>query len=474
MEVFEELIEIAKRFERASALGDRRDVTLPLKAVQVAADEIKRSFCGSWLGYHSRVYYDRLMPPPPGAHFSQEWGLKDTSFSSFGSSGQWREYGFEQIKSIIQTKAGNPDLGPARKAAQDANALFNRAKSDAISILHDELDKKADIFLKDLKDQLEKIEPLSKGGVADRWSPKGQIVTRDMLALGQKLQVPPHLDVLAELGSIRHSFAICKMAAEICEKASAHLERKTRRRNATKSVSQDELGDLGFGLTKKEEWVTAAGALHLLRFTMGQATATIAICERANDGMIKTKAERFIRDKKVSDNVELPGEFWWARGEEALKQNWITGDFETWIGQTHYLRAYGVRFLKSDILKMIPKIEEASDLGSDADLVAPASDRVVRIDHNSRDYTQAIREIDELEHQLRGWNEYPDSEDKEQQLAELEASKSLLRSVRVRVEALFAIVFKALTYIAKKFTDHAIGAAAKGVLALIGKLTGLW
>lgn len=103
-----------------------------------------------------------------------------------------------------------------------------------------------------------------------------------------------------------------------------------------------------------EAWVSAAGAIDLLQFTLGHGAATIAICERANDGMIKAKAERFIRGDMPSDNVELPLEFWWARGQSALKQNWMTGDFETWIDHKLLLKAYGVRFLRSDIEKMIP------------------------------------------------------------------------------------------------------------------------
>lgn len=50
----------------------------------------------------------------------------------------------------------------------------------------------------------------------------------------------------------------------------------------------------------------------------------------------------------------VPKEFWWAEGREALKQNWITGDFETWINHRKRLRAFGVSFYRNDIKKMIP------------------------------------------------------------------------------------------------------------------------
>jgi hypothetical protein len=68
------------------------------------------------------------------------------------------------------------------------------------------------------------------------WSPKGQMIIRDMVALGQGTQIPPHIDVLADIASIHHSFAICKEVASICEKAASHLERKNRRNKTANRV----------------------------------------------------------------------------------------------------------------------------------------------------------------------------------------------------------------------------------------------
>jgi predicted nucleotide-binding protein len=45
---------------------------------------------------------------------------------------------------------------------------------------------------------------------------------------------------------------------------------------------------------------------------------------------------------RVLDNVEVPTGFWYAKGEAALHQNWISGDFDTWIGHSAHWRAYGV------------------------------------------------------------------------------------------------------------------------------------
>jgi hypothetical protein len=63
----------AKRLSAAGAAADSESVATPVRALGDAANEMKRSFSGSWLGYHSRVYYRGLAPAPSGTHFSQEW-----------------------------------------------------------------------------------------------------------------------------------------------------------------------------------------------------------------------------------------------------------------------------------------------------------------------------------------------------------------------------------------------------------------
>lgn len=104
----------------------------------------------------------------------------------------------------------------------------------------------------------------------------------------------------------------------------------------------------------KEEWITPSRALELLEFTLGYGAAMSAICARANDGMIRARADRYIEGERVADKAEVPKKFWWARGEAALHQNWKTGDFETWIDHRLHLKAHGVRFLRADIERMIP------------------------------------------------------------------------------------------------------------------------
>ena len=232
----EELFALAEKLKKAAAAADGDDVAKSISALEEAAQKIGRSFSGSWQGYHSRVYYAGFAPPPPGAHFSQEWGLMDTYPSSHGSHGDWREYDTEEVKAHIRKLAGEPDLTNAHNAADAASETFEYAKSEIISILQSEIEGRDDGFLENLKKELEKLNPLSTLDVVQHLSPKGQIMTRDTIVLGQGTQVPPHMSFIAEVKSIRHAFAICHSAGDIATKAASHLERKARRSKAAERV----------------------------------------------------------------------------------------------------------------------------------------------------------------------------------------------------------------------------------------------
>jgi hypothetical protein len=83
-------------------------------------------------------------------------------------------------------------------------------------------------------------------------------------------------------------------------------------------------------------------------------------------------------------------------------------------------------------------------LAETSEAEVPASDRVVRLDHNSPKYIGAKEALETLERLLQETNDYPDPEDKEQKIAEISAARRLLQAVRVRVKAILAVVGAAL------------------------------
>lgn len=102
-----------------------------------------------------------------------------------------------------------------------------------------------------------------------------------------------------------------------------------------------------------DQWIEASTALDVFG-------NRLAICERCEAGLLRSRAQLFKRHKDELTDVELPREFWWAKGHAALDQNWDTGDFSTWINQTFHWQAFDVRFALDDLLTMIPFDQHAA------------------------------------------------------------------------------------------------------------------
>lgn len=118
------------------------------------------------------------------------------------------------------------------------------------------------------------------------------------------------------------------------------------------------------------EWATAHHAINLLIPMFGKGrklTARKALAKRAHCGLVKTRARLFKWEVPKgaafggSQKIErealfapIPKRFWWAEGHEALEQNWVTGDFSTWIDKTSHWQAFGTEFSTQDVLAMLP------------------------------------------------------------------------------------------------------------------------
>ncbi len=224
---------IADRLESAGNPETLATDEPKLNALIAAAEDLNQSFSGSWLGYHSRVYYADLKPAPPGAHFSQEWGLNG-SFS-MRSTGSWQEFAPDVVERMIQQRAGNPDLSALETTSNEAMSTFNSAKLDITSILAS-LDGEQDRFIESLAKKLEGLKPLEAAEIVRVWMPQGQIMTRDTTALGQGLSIPPHFSTLAHLRALSHCFGICRSGAEIAKKLAVHLGRVVRRQTRDERI----------------------------------------------------------------------------------------------------------------------------------------------------------------------------------------------------------------------------------------------
>lgn len=236
MNSFEELFEISTVLKQAAESFEDESVAKNFDALSQSLAKVERSFSGSWLGYHSRVYYEGLEPAPPGAHFSQEWGLGGDGWLGLGSKGEWYEFDSEYVKAEILSRAGNPDVDHLRNIARKVGTAFQSGKSELLSILSAELEERDDNFISKLKDDLEGLEVVLKDGVIRRLRPSGQIMTRDTTALGQGIRTPPHFELRAELIALENSIGICKGASDVAAKAASHLQRRRFRKKASERV----------------------------------------------------------------------------------------------------------------------------------------------------------------------------------------------------------------------------------------------
>ena len=107
----------------------------------------------------------------------------------------------------------------------------------------------------------------------------------------------------------------------------------------------------------KDEWISAVETLKRATSALGRSQTPLTIAKRAYVGLIRTRAVRFIKGEEEYRNVDLPIEFWWAKGHAALTQDWVSGDFDIWIDKGCHWQAYGVEFNRKDVEKMLEGVE---------------------------------------------------------------------------------------------------------------------
>ena len=186
-----------------------------------SANEVGKSWSGSWLGYHSRIYYKDFVSPPPGSRFSQEWGFKD-SFS-IETKGDWAEYDFDNVVSIINKKAGNPDISKIVAQGKEAEAAFEQVKSSALSLVYSNLTAERNKFLQGIINKIESSKIFDKSDFIKYSRPSGKIMSRDIVALEKGLHTPPHIAVLSNALARKSPFQSCKELQRQLVKLASHI-----------------------------------------------------------------------------------------------------------------------------------------------------------------------------------------------------------------------------------------------------------
>lgn len=216
------------------------------KLIDVAS-RFGKSWSGSWLGYHSRVYYDRFQIPPSGAVFSQEWGFKDAY--NMGSRGAWHEYRFDDVISAIEQEAGDPTLDSYIKNSKAAAEAFEDAKSSCLSLVHSSLNLD-DKFSNGIIEKIEAAKILDEDDFIEYWKPSGRLISRDMAAIEKGLVVPPHFLVLANAHAIKFPYQACEELRKLIIKLANHVKNIEG-----KSVKEERIGtNIFIGHGRSPHW----------------------------------------------------------------------------------------------------------------------------------------------------------------------------------------------------------------------------
>lgn len=230
MSAYIEIFQIADQLSEMATKCDAR----PLDELMRAAEEVGKSWSGSWFGYHARVYYKDLQPVPPGARFSMEWGFMETYIPE--TVGEWVEYESEGVVSTIHKMAGNPNCSRVKEFAMQAKKLFDESQARLQSLLSIILqDHENDTFLKDSTENIKNEHIFSASDFILLQVKLGRhIMTRDTTAFQAGVMTPPHISVIAEVSAIRSSFTACDELGKLARRVASHLEilEKRQRREA--------------------------------------------------------------------------------------------------------------------------------------------------------------------------------------------------------------------------------------------------
>lgn len=219
--------EIATLIEKLEAYQASAECSLSEpEAIRKVAESISKAFSGSWLGYHSKVYYQHFNSPPPGHHFSREWGMKE--FFGEGTLGDWGEYAFDDVVSLIHQEAGNPDLAAAAAFKRQGEKLFEECKRDAETLLRIFVSRSGDAFGEKLLEELASIKPFSRTLFLKMATPKGNFISRDNRAIGEGYMTPPHISVAADCFEYQIPTEAIERLLPVLKKAYSYISRSEK------------------------------------------------------------------------------------------------------------------------------------------------------------------------------------------------------------------------------------------------------
>ena len=208
---------------------------------------VNQSWSGSRLGYHANVYFRNFAQPPPGEHFSVEWGIDG---GPFGSRGEWVEYNPEDVAQAMRERAGLDDTG--LKEFNDKAARILRAQQLATLSILSVIDNTGglDDFLCHIKSKIEDIALPTASDLLQELMPSGELATRDEHAVMQGTRVPYHFLVLATVMQTKRITESAGTFREAVHQTAAH----TSQSETGESRSSGNTGPVFIGHGQNQDW----------------------------------------------------------------------------------------------------------------------------------------------------------------------------------------------------------------------------
>jgi predicted nucleotide-binding protein len=241
MDEWQELDSLLQQLAVIEDLGKQGEILNPKNKLRESAQTAARAASGSWLGYHAYVYFDSFQIPPPGNHFSSEWGLSH-SFGDHTSRG-WREYSNDDVVKVIEAAAENPNLTAAEEAAGVAEEVFDRVKEEALAILRAHEATSPDPFVAEVMEKVADVKIFQAQDYVSYLKPHGQLVSRDSLAGSMGLRIPPHVTVAARVFELDGPFVACTSLAKALKPSMLHLKRlgKVQTKDMAQNISAGKI-----------------------------------------------------------------------------------------------------------------------------------------------------------------------------------------------------------------------------------------
>lgn len=207
-----------------------------LYRLREAAIEVGISASGSWIGYQANVYYRYFEKPTKDAFFNSRFGLSiQPSYLPFPrTTGDWREYDWDEVIRIIKKRAGNPDTEPTLGFRQKASEQILWRRKDLLSILDIESNESPSQFLNELKKEADELSLPTEQETLWSWAPQ-EPTTDDKRAMQEGLRAPPHLAVLARVEATQNTVATIVALRDIARQAESHIGRRKYRRHHSNS-----------------------------------------------------------------------------------------------------------------------------------------------------------------------------------------------------------------------------------------------